>query len=132
MSDDVERLMALADHALAAWDQYNIQRRLTDDPAWFDQAHHWDRYNNGHRAPQMRRDPVLMSRVWNDLEKTLREMTCTAEWIRGRRGAVATAEAAAPEWADRRTGPFDAVAPERRRPAPEPVAAAVAARAAAR
>ena len=110
MNDEVHRLLELVYRAQAAWDQYNIQLRLPDQPRWLPQGHPWDPYNSGMAAPQARRDPQVMSAAWNDLETTLLELSYSAQRLEAEFPA-ATVPSHVPVWYDVRTGAFTPRAP---------------------
>lgn len=105
MDEEIATALRLIQEARTAWDQYNIQLSLPDEPAWIVQGHPWDQYNNGRRAPQARRDPIAIGRAWNRLERSLGELGDVAERVRGRAPTPALPPIAVLD-DDRRVGPF--------------------------
>ena len=107
MDEETDRILRLIATARSAWDQYNIQLSLPlADTPWIIQGHPWDSFNDGHRAPQVRRDPAAIGAAWNHLQTTLVELSDAAERVRGRAG-LPPLPFPAPTPADRRVGSLD-------------------------
>lgn len=111
MDHEIKHILALIGDARSAWDQYNIQLSLPPaDTPWLVQGHPWDAYNNGRRAPQVRRDPAAVGAAWNRLQSSLVELSDAAHRVRGRLGLPPVSVKACPA-DDRRVGPFSRIWP---------------------
>ncbi len=111
MDEDIDHILQLIATARSAWDQYNIQLALPPaGTAWFTQAHPWDSFNNGHLAPQVRRNPAAIGAAWNRLQDALVELSDASQRVRGRAGLpTVTLPVMAPD--DRRVGSFSRAVP---------------------
>ena len=105
MNEETDHILALIARARSAWDQYNIQLALPADPRWIEQGHPWDAFNNGRRAPQIRRDPAATGAAWNRLQNSLVELSDVANRVRGRAAPSSLTTAVDPPY-DRRVGAF--------------------------
>ena len=96
-------MMRLIDEVQSAWDQYNVQLSLPDGEGRLPQ-YVSDR-PNAIDAPQARRDAAVLGAAWNELERSLLQLSDAAARLRaGQPRPVTTLD-----FCDHRTGTFSEV-----------------------